>query len=144
MGSALEKTAHKLPKKARRMQHKAAKAMRPERRAKGLMLFGATLGLAEIFATRRLTRSLDVRGSETFVRAMGLRELASSAAIVANRTIGTWTRVAGDALDVAALASAFPGNKRKRNLGLALGAVLGAAALDFATARALSRRPALA
>ena len=115
----------------------------PGTAAKGMGFFGLALGLAELFATRKLTRGLDIRGREGFVRAMGLREIASSALIGRNRRTGMWSRVAGDALDLAALAAMFPGNKRKRNLGLALGAVVGATALDVLTARALQKRRAL-
>lgn len=110
--------------------------------AKGMGWFGAALGLTELFAARKLTGALDIRGREGIVRAMGVRELASGALIARNRRRGMWSRVGGDVLDIAALAAVLPGNRRKRNVGLALGAVAGATLLDVLTARALQRREA--
>jgi hypothetical protein len=112
--------------------------------AKSMGWFGVALGLTELLAARKLTGALDIRGREGVVRAMGVREIASGALIARNRRRGMWSRVGGDVLDVAALAAAFPGNRRKRNLGLALGAVVGATLVDVLTARALQRREAAA
>lgn len=119
---------------------RSAASPSPASAAKGLGWFGIALGLTELLATRKLTRGLDIRGHEGFVRAMGLREIASGVLIARNRRQGMWSRVGGDALDLVALAAVFPGSGRKRNVGLALGAVAGAALLDVLTARALERR----
>lgn len=116
----------------------------PESSAKGLGWFSLGLGLTELLAARRLARVLGVPGKTGLVRAFGLREIASGALIARNRRAGMWSRIAGDALDVAALAAALPRNRRKRNLGFALGAVAGAALLDIVTARALGKKAATA
>jgi hypothetical protein len=102
--------------------------------------FSLALGLTEVLAARKLTSALDIRGREGFVRAMGLRELASGGMIARDRRKGMWSRVGGDVLDIATLAAVFPGNRRKRNLGIAIGAVAGATLIDVFTARALQRR----
>lgn len=108
--------------------------------AKGMGWFGVALGLTELLAARKLTGALDIRGREGIVRAMGVREIASGALIARDRRKGMWSRVGGDVLDVATLAAVLPGNRRKRHIGLALGAVAGATLLDVLTARALQRR----
>ena len=129
--------------KASRLATRAGRSVpSAERSAKGLGWFSLGLGLTELLAARPLTRALGVPGKVGLVRAFGLREIASGALIARNHRAGTWSRVAGDALDVAALAAALPGNRRKRTVGLALGAVAGAALLDVLTARALSKKAA--
>lgn len=134
-----------MPTLTDRASHLATKAARSvptaEQSAKGLGWFSLALGLTELLAARKLTGALDVRGKEPIVRAMGLREIASGALIARDKRKGAWSRVAGDALDVAALAAVFPGNRRKRNVAIALGAVAGAGLLDLVTARALGKRP---
>jgi hypothetical protein len=112
-----------------------------DRTGKGLGWFSIALGLTELVGARRLTRVLGIQGRERLVRAFGARELASGATVLAGRPVpGVWSRVAGDALDLAALGYAFsvPGAK-KRNVGLALATVGGVAAIDLATGLALSR-----
>lgn len=121
-------------------QAKVSSLPSPEGMANQLTLMSLGLGLVELLAAPKVTKALGVPGYETLVRAFGVREIASGGLIRANRRAGTWSRVFGDALDIAALVAAFPGNNRKRNLGLALAFVGGAAALDFATARALDKR----
>jgi hypothetical protein len=138
---SLSYTANRIVPEAKKLARSAPSASAT---AKGMGWFGLALGLTELLAARKLTRALDLRGRETFVRAMGLREIASSVLIGRNRRQGMWSRVGGDALDIAALAAVLPGNSRKRNVGLALGAVVGATALDVLTARALQKREAVA
>lgn len=113
------------------------------RAANGLGWFSLALGAAELFAARRVTRGLGVRGSETIVRAFGAREIAAGALCLSSRKrAGTWSRVAGDMLDLAALGAALRGSARKRNVTLALGFVAGATLLDVLTARELSKQRA--
>jgi hypothetical protein len=117
--------------------------------ARGLGWFSIALGLAEVLAPRRLTRSLGMRGHENLVRAYGFREIVTGVGILASRDPKPWIwgRVGGDALDVATLAGALEsGNPKRENVGLAMGAVAGVAALDLYCAQALSaaeeaRRP---
>ncbi|HEX8342613.1 MAG TPA: hypothetical protein VF624_17050 [Tepidisphaeraceae bacterium] len=80
--------------------------------ARALGWFSIGLGLAELLAPGPLQRSLGVGGHTTLLRGFGVRELASGAAILGsghNRrglAMGLWSRVAGDLLDLAALAAA--------------------------------------
>lgn len=123
--------------------------MGPERRiddgrtmARGLAWFSIALGLFEIFGARRLTEFLGIEERHMkLIRAYGVREIASGVAIMAERTptASVWTRVAGDALDLATLAMAFRTDEpRTDRVGVAMLAVAGAAALDVMTALQLT------
>src|SRR5690606_8486185 len=89
----------------------------PERRiddgrtlARALGWFSLGLGAAELFAARRLTDFLGVDDRHTtLVRLFGLREIATGAAILSQRTpvSPVQARVAGDALDLALLGAAL-------------------------------------
>ena len=111
--------------------------------AYGLGLFGIGLGLAELMVPRRLARMI---GSpprhDGLVRAMGLREIASGVGILTQSAPATavWSRVAGDAIDLACLSAAFMSNRSHRGrVALATAAVAGATVLDIITAQQLSR-----
>lgn len=109
--------------------------------ARGLGWFSIGLGATELFAPRAVTRSLGMEGHESLVRAYGVREIMSGLGILSARNPGpwVWSRVAGDALDMATLASGLKGeNPRKANVGVALAAVAGITALDMACAQALT------
>jgi hypothetical protein len=100
------------------------------------------LGLVEMFAARRVTRALGIEGREAMVRAMGLREILSGVACLSTETTaGVWSRVAGDALDIAVLLSIYNhDNPQRTNVGVALAAVMAATMADVATANALKSR----
>ena len=101
--------------------------------ARGLGWFSIGLGLAELLATRRLTRTLGMEGHEGLVQAYGLREIATGIAILSANDPAPWIwgRVGGDALDIATLAVGLDEDNPKRgNVGLGIGAVLGVTALD--------------
>jgi hypothetical protein len=109
--------------------------------ARGLGVFSIALGLMELAAARPLARTLGMRGNEKLIRAYGLREIATGVGILAAKdpTPWIWGRVAGDALDLATLATGLEGdNRRKDNVVLALTAVAGVTALDVYCATALS------
>jgi hypothetical protein len=109
--------------------------------AKGLGWFSIALGLAELIAPRTVTRTLGMEGHEGLVQAYGLREIASGVGILSSDQPApwVWSRVAGDALDIATLAPGLNDNNPKRdNVALALAAVGGITALDWATAASLS------
>jgi hypothetical protein len=109
--------------------------------ARGLGWFSIGLGLVELLATRRLTRALGMEGQETLVQAYGAREIATGVAILASKdpTPWIWGRVAGDALDLATLATQLnAGNRRWENVGVAIAAVAGVTALDILCAQTLS------
>jgi hypothetical protein len=108
--------------------------------AHGLGWFSIALGMAEVAAPRTLTRALGMEGQESLVRAYGLREIATGAAILTAQDPKPWVwgRVAGDALDMATLGAGYRnGNEKSRTLGLALAAVAGVTALDVWCAQAL-------
>ena len=110
--------------------------------ARGLGVFSIVLGAMEIFATRALTKALGMKGHETLMRVYGAREIASGIGILTSKdpTPWVWSRVAGDAIDIATLAPYLDESNRKReNVWMALAAVLGATAADFYCALTLSR-----
>ncbi len=125
----------------------------PERRiddgrtlARGLAWFSIGLGLFELFGARRLTQFLGVDDRHTkLIRAYGLREITTGVGIMAKRTptAAVWSRVAGDALDMATLGVAFRRDEPHADrVALAMLAVAGAAALDVACAQQLARTSA--
>ena len=109
--------------------------------AYGLGWFSIALGVTEIVAPRALARWLGMEGSETILRAYGMREVATGVAILSSDHPATWVwgRVGGDALDIATLAPGLhPDNPQRGNVGIALGAVAGVTALDVICAGMLS------
>ena len=80
------------------------------------------------------------------MRLFGARELgAGFATLSPDKRFGLWSRVAGDALDLLTLATAFDGRsslRQRDNARLAILAVLGVTALDVIAARAVSREQA--
>ena len=110
--------------------------------AKILGLFSLGLGAFELLASRRIAESLGV-GTPTLVKAFGAREIAAGLMVLnaPDQAMPVWGRVAGDALDVAVLATGLGSDNRQR--GGAVGAmlfVLVAAAVDVAVATSLNRR----
>jgi hypothetical protein len=114
----------------------------PDRLARNLGWFSIGLGMVELLAPRRLTRTLGMDGMETVVRAFGAREIASGVvALSTEKKLGIWSRVAGDVLDIATLAPALgPYNRKRGNAKLALAMVIGVTALDVIAARGLAAR----
>jgi hypothetical protein len=112
--------------------------------ARGLGWFSIGLGFAELVAPGRISNRLGLPGEQGKVRAFGLREVISGAAILASRgraPHGLWARVAGDVMDLGLLQTAHPvGAERRTTLNVARAAVLGAAALDLLAARKLTRQ----
>lgn len=114
-----------------------------EQLARGLGWFSIGLGLAELAAPRGLTRLIGVHGNHTgLLRLLGLREIASGIGILTQRrpAAGAWSRVGGDAIDLALLGAAFTSPKADRGrLALATAAVAGVTALDVICSQQLSR-----
>lgn len=105
------------------------------------------LGAAELLVPKAMARWLGMRHGAPILKAYGAREVAAGAGILAarNKAPFVWSRVAGDALDIATLASvAIERPSKRRQAALALAAVAGVTALDIACAVALHRqgRPA--
>jgi hypothetical protein len=115
--------------------------------ARGLGWFSIGLGLAEMLAPRMLTEQMGMEGKEPLLRFYGAREMAAGVGILMSDNPGPWVwgRVAGDALDLATLATGLDKqNPRKGNVAIALAAVAGVTALDCIAAQALTStsRPA--
>jgi uncharacterized membrane protein len=115
----------------------------PKKLARGLGIFSIGLGLTEFLAPEKVANLIGVRRSNTLlIRLFGLREIASGVAIfVQGRRPrqAVWSRVAGDALDLAALGAAF--NSRRSNrakLAFATANVVAVSALDVKCAKQLS------
>ena len=115
-----------------------------QRVAEGLGWFSIGLGLAQLVAPQQLAKLAGIRPSPaviTTLRSMGAREIVSGFAILANPVSArpVWSRVAGDAVDLALLSSAVgtEGGQRNRTV-LATAAVAGLALADVLCAYGLS------
>lgn len=111
--------------------------------ARGLGWFSLALGLSELLGGRALNQALGVRGWGPLTRFFGVREIAAGVGLVAATRLGPWMwlRVAGDALDLAALTAALVVNdKRRPRAGGAFAAVAAITALDVLCAIQLRRR----
>lgn len=114
-----------------------------EKLARGLGWFSLGLGLAELLTPRAVAKISGVQGKNAgLIRLFGLREIASGVAIFAQGrrpTAAVWSRVAGDALDLAALGMAFASPKtNKGRVAFATANVLAVTALDVLCAQQLS------
>ncbi|SBT67270.1 Uncharacterized membrane protein [Micromonospora sediminicola] len=101
----------------------------------------AGLGVAQLAApdtVRRISGVDDSATSRVMVPLVGARELVHAAGLLTSRRKGfwAWTRVVGDAMDLASLglALAHRGGRRRRRLVGVTGAVLGITVLDLLTA----------
>lgn len=113
--------------------------------ARGLGWVSLGLGLIEMVAPVAITRFLGVRTGDTksaLVRGYGAREIAAGLAILgaSNPASGVWARVAGDGLDLGALALGALKSKRRNNILIAIAAVAGVTAIDLVCASKLSRK----
>jgi len=100
------------------------------------------IGLAELVAPRAIARSLGVEGKEAMICAAGAREIVSGiTSLSVDKSCGIWSRVGGDMLDIASLATVYrDDNPKKANVALALVAVLGVTLLDLGCGQALRAR----
>ena len=103
--------------------------------------FSLALGATEVIFPGRIAGWLGVPQHATTVRAFGVREIAAGAGLLTQRRLAPWmwARVAGDALDAAALVAALrtPG-ARRGPIAASLAFVGGALALDALVAESLS------
>jgi uncharacterized membrane protein len=119
-----------------------------DRPARALGWAGLGLGAAQLAvpnAVRRITGVDDFASAHLLVPLAGVRELCQAAVLLGSRVPGpwVWTRVAGDAADLAVLglAAARRRGVRRRRAAVATAAVAGIAAVDLATALRRGRRP---
>ena len=114
-----------------------------ERLAAGLGWFSLALGTAELAAPRTMARLIGIPDDPRLVsvlRAFGAREIASGLGLLAqpDRAAWAWSRVGGDAIDLAFLGSAAnEETSNRQRVALAAAAVAGVAALDLICARGL-------
>jgi uncharacterized membrane protein len=114
--------------------YRSPKADRAEQLAKALGWFSVGLGIAQLLAPRGVSRAIGMQERPGVMRAVGMREIASGVGILSQRRPAgwLWTRVAGDAIDLAmlGLAARSPQALRRR-ISLATAAVAGVALLDL-------------
>jgi uncharacterized membrane protein len=111
--------------------------------AKGLAWFGIGIGAAEVLVPGIIARLVGTKGHHALIRGYGLREIASGVKILANPKDArpVWARVAGDALDLAALGAALLSNKNRRGkIVCAMAGVATVTALDVLCAQELRVR----
>jgi hypothetical protein len=121
-------------------QHSAISGRQARNLAAGLGWFSIGLGLVEVLAPGRLTKSLGMQGKERLLQLYGIREIANGIGVLSAKSAPwLWGRVAGDALDIASLLPyANEDNPKKTNARVALVAVAAVTSLDVACANAMS------
>ncbi|WP_313536818.1 hypothetical protein [Sphingomonas sp.] len=107
----------------------------------GLGVFSIGLGIAELAASKRIARGLSAEDHDGVVRAFGARELLAGAALLSGPAHGVrvWNRVAGDAMDIAALGLAARRAPQNKAVWGAIAFVAAATAIDIVTAIGLDR-----
>lgn len=111
--------------------------------ARGLGWFSLGLGMLEVTAPRRLTRFLGLAAHDSLLRVCGLREIAAGVGILGQPqrpTLGIWSRVGGDVLDLSLLVAALGASNRRGRVLASLAAVGGVTALDVLAGDRLARR----
>jgi hypothetical protein len=113
-----------------------------DRLGKALGWFSLGLGLVELLAPHRITRTLGMNGQEALVRAYGAREIGSGMlSLSAEKHLGLWSRVGGDGVDIATLLTALrDDNPKKQNVTTALAMVAGITVLDIMAAQGTTSR----
>jgi uncharacterized membrane protein len=102
--------------------------------AEALGWFSITLGLSELLIPGGLAKLIGVKGNSKLFRFLGLRELSSGIGILsrAKPTGWVWSRVAGDAMDLALLGAALSSPRSKQGRVMAAtAAVAGVTMLDY-------------
>ncbi len=124
------------------LKYRSAANVATGKLAKGLGYFSIGLGLMELLMPAQVGEMIGVSNRyRAFLPVLGLREIAHGIAILNQQkpTESVWSRVGGDAIDLAYLGAAFMGeeNNKNRLTGATL-AVLGVTALDVMCAQQLS------
>ncbi len=114
--------------------------------SRALGWFSIGLGLAELLGARDIARTMGMREARPLIRGFGLREIGTGLAILGSPAgpAGLWARVAGDALDLAALGRAASDrwNPRRDNALLGFLTVAGVTLVDITVAMMLHQRAA--
>jgi uncharacterized membrane protein len=112
-----------------------------------LGLFSIGLGLAQVVMPGALSNVVGVKNDDQhrmLMRLLGLREISHGVAVLSNQQPekAMWSRVAGDALDLALLGGALANSENNRGRTLfATANVLAVTALDVMAAKTLSKQP---
>ena len=111
--------------------------------AQGLGWFSIAIGAAAVLAPRTLGSLAGVgRGTGSLMRSTGIRELANGVGILTQRNPAPWlwSRVVGDVVDLAVLATGLrPGNPGRGRAAFSFAAVAGVMALDALAASHLTK-----
>ena len=111
--------------------------------AQGLGWFSIAIGAAAVLAPRTLGSLAGVgRGTGSLMRSTGIRELANGVGILSQRNPAPWlwSRVVGDVVDLAVLATGLrPGNPGRGRAAFSFAAVAGVLALDTLAASHLTK-----
>jgi len=109
--------------------------------------FSIGLGLAEILAPKRLADTIGFRNDPSWLPLCGAREIISGLGILSEDrpAFWLWTRVLGDAMDLALLADAWrkADDEGRQRLAKAVAAVAGVTVLDVVNSLQLSAAVAL-
>jgi uncharacterized membrane protein len=92
------------------------------------------LGLVQVLAPRAVSRAIGVSSHPVLLRTIGAREIASGVGILSQTkpTGWLWSRVAGDAMDLALLGVAAASTRHRRSrIAIVTGAVAGLAVFDM-------------
>ncbi len=115
-----------------------------DRMVRNLGWFSIALGATEIAFAPRVNAAFGLRRSSSLPVIFGLREIMQGVLCLSvEKRVGAWSRVAGDALDIAVLLNALDRrNPKRENVKLGLASLFAVAAVDLAVAASL--RPARA
>lgn len=108
-----------------------------DRLADGLGLVSIGLGMLEMLAPHAVGRRVGLKDHDRVIQLYGVRGVATGVGLLmardADRPAWLWGRVAGGALDVMTLAAgtAQVGPRKRQRAAMAMGAVVGVAALDL-------------
>ena len=150
VGTALGVAARPQPIASERYQRlaDAERGTGGEKLADFLGFFSLGLGLAEVVAPHVIAKAVGVRRPDGWtrltIRLLGLREIGHGVAILSNSQPrkAAWSRVVGDAIDLALLGRVMANPENDRGLALfATANVLAVSGLDVMAATQLSAQP---
>jgi hypothetical protein len=112
--------------------------------ARKLAWFSIGLGLAELTMPKRFTGGMGLQRGHRLIQAFGLRQIAAGTAILTQqkRAPWLWARVAGDALDIAALIAAVASSRKRGVVAAAMVSVAAVTLADVVCAGQLTREGA--